>query len=168
METISVDRRIIIVFFFVFMTLLAWIMLFSKETAIIDKIEMTVNEHARDTHVIIPPRTLEFKFPGSPIVDTTNPNVPDLFRKKLNSFNKIDETISDRYASAEAVASMETIVGWDPTTSDFKNPDIINSMAIDGIGIDAAKSECVVDTPMLLKKLLNGQELHEIMDVVII
>ena len=138
----------------------SWMMLFFKETE-------KINKRVSETHVnIIPPRTVKLKFPGSSVIDTTNPNVPDLFRKKLKSFNTIDETISNRYASAEAVATMENIVGWDPITSDFKNPDIINSMAIDGIGTDAAKSECVVDKPLLLKKLLNGQELHEIMDVV--
>ena len=165
MEGLVVDKRVAIVFVFILITLIAYMMLFSKETEIIESI--TMNEHIRESYVIIPPRSTEIRFPGNPVIDTTNPNVPDLFRKKLSSFNKIDEKISDRYASADAVASMENVIGWDPTTSDFKNPDIINSMAIDGIGIDAAKSECVVDKKMLLKKLLNGQELHDIMDVVI-
>ena len=165
MDVAVVDKRIVIVFVFILITLLAWMLLFTKETEIMESI--TVNEHIRELHVIIPPRTAEFKFPGNSVIDTTNPNVPDLFRKKLNTFKIIDETISDRYASADAVTSMENTVGWDPSTSDFINPDIINSMTVDGIGNEAAKVECIVDKPALLKTLLNGKELHEIMDVVI-
>ena len=145
--------------------IVCWITLFSKETEIIDSIK--INEQIRESNVIIPPRTFEYRFPGNAVVDTTNPNVPDLFRKKLKSFHAIDETISDRYASQEAVSSMENTVGWDPVTSDFKNPAIINDLVIDGIGTAAAEAECVVDKPALLKKLLNGHQLHEIMDVVI-
>jgi len=85
MEGIVIDRRILIVFVFILITLVAYMMLFSKETEIIDSI--TINEHIRESYVIIPPRTVEFRFPGNSVIDTTNPNVPNLFRKKLSSFN---------------------------------------------------------------------------------
>ena len=162
---INIDKRIFYIFVFIFFTLITWLVLYSKETEILDSI--TTSEHIRETNVIIPPRNIEYRFPGDPVIDTTNPGVPDLFRNKLNTFNKIDETISDRYASADAVANMENIVGWDPSVSDFKNSQIINDMATNGIGNRAAEAECVVDKPALLKTLLKGQELHEIMDVVI-
>jgi len=117
--------------------------------------------------VIIPPRGYKEKYPGINVPFTTNKKVPNLFREKLNSLIAINESISDRYPAAQAVEKLEKLVGWNVEKSTFDDPSSLKPLANYGINGQLQMEECTVNRTLFLNELLQGDELHKIMDIVI-
>jgi hypothetical protein len=75
-------------------------------------------------------------------------------------------SLEDRYPASESVHKLEHEVGWNAEKSDFIDSSILRPLAESGVGKFANK-ECVVDKKELLRNLLSGTNLYDIMDVVI-
>lgn len=115
---------------------------------------------------IIPSLQFVEPYPGDKIPDTTTTDVPKIFQIFLNSFSDIDEKVSDKYPAKDAVAKLEAEVGWNPEKSDFLHPNKISYLWEKSVS-SSSPGECKTDPESFLKMLLNGKELHSVMDIVV-
>lgn len=114
---------------------------------------------------IIPPRTEEPNHPGSPVLGTTVPEVPDIIRAELRAHAAINESVSDRYPAHEAVMALQSKMGWDANTSDFADPAALTRLHLPALGYDPLGGEYQVAD--VERSVLGGRRLSDLMDVVV-
>ena len=91
------------------------------------KLHTTCSQQAEERRDLFPLGSLgylpdEVTFSNS-FADTTGPSIPKLFRKMLrDQIEFIDENVSDHYAAGNAVDKLESLCGWEESSSKLRDP----------------------------------------------
>ena len=157
------------IYFFLFTSLfiIIFLLIFTNEIypTIPSFLHFDIKQTKRATKGIIPTINHLYKHPGLNVIDTTTPQVPELFDKLLREIGYIDKTESNSYPALNSVLELEKIVGWDPIHSKFVNNSKIISLQTTGLG--GMLQKCYSDKKIFLSYLLNGTKLEDIFDIVI-
>jgi reversibly glycosylated polypeptide/UDP-arabinopyranose mutase len=101
---------------------------------------------------------------------TTNPSVPQLFKQFLSNYGEIDESLSTSMPAAKAVDKVESIVGWDATTSSFVDSTLLKPLMREGLsppieGLHEIRHKTIHHSSLPINH--NSRPMYDMMDIVI-